>query len=234
MGFVFFLLLLIEQKDKKFFVFADKVSCFISFSNVAAPIELVEDGFLDPDSNYTAFVEVIVPNNDAGRSPYMVPRKPGEAVYHNRNLNSNNNSAVNSVLIGVLGVLAGLVTVALFLLLALVFLRRYSKQVAAAQGGPGAEMDLRRSFRHFVATLRGGRDHSQYLITPNGEPNGPGKSNGHGPGHNTNAAKKLADLPPMKPEDLVPAYLERHKDSDYGFQSEFELLPDGYPDRTTR
>jgi protein-tyrosine phosphatase len=205
------------------------------FRNVASPIELVEDGFLDPNSNYTAFVEVIVPNNEAGRSPYMVPRKPGEAVFHNRNLNSNNNSAVNSVLIGVLGVLAGLVTVALFLLLALVFLRRYSKQVAAAQGGPGAEMDLRRSFRHFVATLRGGRDHSQYLITPNGEPNGVKNSNGgHGPGNNANAAKKLADLPPMKPEDLVPAYLERHKDSDYGFQSEFELLPDGYPDRTTR
>ena len=202
---------------------------------MATPIELVEDGFLDPNSNYTAFVEVIVPNNEAGRSPYMVPRKPGEAVFHNRNLNSNNNSAVNSVLIGVLGVLAGLVTVALFLLLALVFLRRYSKQVAAAQGGPGAEMDLRRSFRHFVATLRGGRDHSQYLITPNGEPNGIKNSNGgHGIGPNTNAAKKLADLPPMKPEDLVPAYLERHKDSDYGFQSDFELLPDGYPDRTTR
>ena len=201
---------------------------------MATPIELVEDGFLDPNSNYTAFVEVIVPNNEAGRSPYMVPRKPGEAVYP-RNLNSNNNSAVNSVLIGVLGVLAGLVTVALFLLLALVFLRRYSKQVAAAQGGPGAEMDLRRSFRHLVATLRGGRDHSQYLITPNGEPNGIKNSNGgHGIGQNTNAAKKLADLPPMKPEDLVPAYLERHKDSDYGFQSEFELLPDGYPDRTTR
>ena len=53
---------------------------------MASPIELVEDGFLDPNSNYTAFVEVIVPNNEAGRSPYMVPRKPGEAVFHNRNL----------------------------------------------------------------------------------------------------------------------------------------------------
>ena len=183
-------------------------------------------------------MEVIVPNNQAGRSPYMYPRKPGEAVYHNRNLNSNNNnnSPVNSVLIGVLGVLAGLVTVALFLLLALIFLRRYSKQVAAAQGGPGAEMDLRRSFRHLVATLRGGRDHSQYLITPNGEPANGIKhaGGGHGSGHNPNAAKKLADLPPMKPEDLVPAYLERHKDSDYGFQSEFELLPDGFPPKTTR
>ena len=63
---------------------------------MVAPIELVEDGFLDPDSNYTAFVEVIVPNNEAGRSPYMIPRKPGETVYHNQNLNQNNNSAVNS------------------------------------------------------------------------------------------------------------------------------------------
>jgi hypothetical protein len=54
---------------------------------VAVPTEIVEDGFLDPDSNYTAFVEVIVPSDGSGpdasvvgRSPYMSPRKPGQTV----------------------------------------------------------------------------------------------------------------------------------------------------------
>ena len=40
-----------------------------------------------PESNYTAFVEIVVPEgilpgkNIIGRSPYMIPRKPGEYVY---------------------------------------------------------------------------------------------------------------------------------------------------------
>lgn len=45
------------------------------------PTELVEDGYLDPEANYTAFVEVIIPGSPAvGRSPYMTPRKPGEPI----------------------------------------------------------------------------------------------------------------------------------------------------------
>ncbi|CAB4058228.1 E3.1.3.48 [Lepeophtheirus salmonis] len=81
----------------------------------------------------------------------------------------------------------------------------------------GVEMDLRRSFRHFCSTWgRGGvgrRDHSQYLIiTPETSP---------------------PEIKPISKDDLVAAFKERHKDSDYGFQAEFELLPDKFPDRTT-
>ncbi len=81
-------------------------------------------------------------------------------------------------------------------------------------------MDLRRSLRHLCTTLRRGRDHSQYLITPrDGEPVNLTKSNGSaGTGH-----KKPVDLPSLEKSELVQAYLERHKDSDYGFQAEFEL-----------
>jgi len=220
--------------------------------NVVAPTELVEDGSLDLDANYTAYVEVIVPENTVGRSPYMIPHKPGEVGYlsgaEGGSQGGGRGGAVNTVLICVLGVLAGLVTVSLFLLLALLFLRRYSKQVAASQGSSGVEMDLMRSLRHFISnTLRiGGRDHSQYLITPNGEPNasgrnggGAGSATGVGKRHHNNATGeeewKPAPLPAIPAQDLVSAYLERHKDSDYGFQAEFEKLPDicSYPDRTT-
>ncbi len=80
--------------------------------------ERVEDGFLDPDSNYTAFVEIIIPESPlVGRSPYMSPRRPGDPV-------SLHGGQVNAILVSVLGILAGLVLVALSLLLALVLLRR--------------------------------------------------------------------------------------------------------------
>ncbi|CAK1595494.1 unnamed protein product [Parnassius mnemosyne] len=41
------------------------------------------------------------------------------------------------------------------------------------------------------------------------------------------------DMPPIAKEDLAAAYAERQADSDYGFQKEFEMLPECFPDRTT-
>jgi len=56
-----------------------------SFRNIITSPEFVDDGQLDPNSNYTAFVEVIVPSelslpdsSSIGRSPFMTPRKPGQ------------------------------------------------------------------------------------------------------------------------------------------------------------
>ncbi len=83
--------------------------------------------------------------------------------------------------------------------------------MAATQG---VEMNLRRSIRHLCTTLRGGRpDHSQYLITQ------------------ADAPKQ--EISPIPKDAVVKEYMQRHKNSDFGFQAEFEMLPDRFPDRTT-
>jgi len=167
-----------------------------------ADAKFVEDGFLDPMSNYTAFVEVIVESSSGqsliGRSPYMVARQGSPpSIIDSRKLE------VNTVLVSVLGVLAGLVLVALILLAVLFTLRRYSKQVASQQGVE--MMDLKHTFRHFCSTLRGGGSGNgghaaQFLLTQDNFTTAP-------------------DLPPIDKAAMVGAYLERHKNSDFGFQA---------------
>uniref|UniRef100_A0A2A4JKP1 protein-tyrosine-phosphatase n=1 Tax=Heliothis virescens TaxID=7102 RepID=A0A2A4JKP1_HELVI len=41
------------------------------------------------------------------------------------------------------------------------------------------------------------------------------------------------DIPPIPKDELASAYAQRQVDSDYGFQKEFEMLPECFPDRTT-
>jgi protein-tyrosine phosphatase len=41
-------------------------------------------------------------------------------------------------------------------------------------------------------------------------------------------------MAPIVKHELPQAYVNRHKDSDYGFQQEFEMLPDRFSDRTTK
>lgn len=42
------------------------------------------------------------------------------------------------------------------------------------------------------------------------------------------------DMNSILTSELANIYMEKHRDSDYGFQREFELLPDRFNDRTTR
>ena len=189
---------------------------------------------MNPDSNYTAFVEVVVPEpnspakNVIGRSPYMIPRKPGEYVYPE---SGASNSNVSKAIVTILAVLASLVTVALCLLLALLLLKKYSKNIP---GSPASDQvdgeipqDMRKSFTHFCNTIFRGKRDSQYLIQGNGDMGNVTKSG------SSSTIRKPVDTKPILKDDLVAAYLERHRDSDYGFQAEFEQLPTSFPDRTT-
>ena len=70
---------------RQFDLFFLLLLCHYIYRTVGALNLRVEDGFLDPESNYTAFVEVVVPEgnlgeNVIGRSPYMIPRKPGQYI----------------------------------------------------------------------------------------------------------------------------------------------------------
>ena len=149
------------------------ITNFRPFYRTVAALNLrVEDGYLDPNSNYTAFVEVVVPEpgnpvkNVIGRSPYMIPRKPGEYVYPE---SGSSNSNVSKAIVTILAVLASLVTVALCLLLALLLLKKYSKNIPGSPGSDqvdGGEIppDMRKSFTHFCNTIFRGKRDSQYLI----------------------------------------------------------------------
>ncbi|XP_014611442.1 PREDICTED: tyrosine-protein phosphatase 69D isoform X2 [Polistes canadensis] len=89
-------------------------------------------------------------------------------------------------------------------LIALCILHRYTKR--AQQRGEEI-ITLRNSFRHLCRSLRG--RHQLVAASP-------------------------PDMPPIPKNELLQVYLQRHRDSDYGFQHEFELLPDRFTDRTTR
>ena len=39
---------------------------------------------------------------------------------------------------------------------------------------------------------------------------------------------------PIAKNELLQAYVERHQNADYGFQHEYETLPERFSDRTTR
>lgn len=109
----------------------------------------------------------------------------------------------STTIVTILQVLCALMLVILVFLAALCLLQRYTKQVAESQG---VEMNLRTSFRHLYRSLRG-----RHVLESQQPP----------------------DMTPIVASDLPSAYAERHKDSDYGFQHEFEMLPDRFPDRTT-
>ncbi|XP_076237870.1 protein tyrosine phosphatase 69D [Calliopsis andreniformis] len=104
----------------------------------------------------------------------------------------------------ILQISIALILIIIILLIVLCILHRYTKR--AQQRGEEV-ITLRNSFRHLCRSLRG--RHQLVAASP-------------------------PDMPPIPKNELLHAYLERHRDSDYGFLHEFELLPDKFTDRTTR
>ena len=109
------------------------------------------------------------------------------------------------VLVVALGVLCGLALVLLVIVSVLLLLRRYSKHVAQAEG---IEMSLSSSCRHLWSRFRDG-GHMLVTVPP------------------TAAA-------PIAKHEMLQAYVECHQNHDYGFQQEYETLPERFSDRTTR
>ena len=81
---------------------------------------------------------------------------------------------------------------------------------------------------YFFSTVFRGKRGSQYLI-----PNHHGDMGNVAKSGSSTTIRKPVDTKPIDKDDLVAAYLERHRDSDYGFQAEFEQLPTSFADRTT-
>lgn len=48
------------------------------------------------------------------------------------------------------------------------------------------------------------------------------------------ATTKPTDIGPINKTELPQAYVQRHKDTDYGFLHEYEMLPNRFNDRTTK
>ncbi|XP_046745676.1 tyrosine-protein phosphatase 69D isoform X2 [Diprion similis] len=155
-----------------------------------------EDGPLDKESNYTAFIEVIVNGSNPGEffpaySNYLNPQLVG----------SNYPIHEPPENLGLMmQICVALLIIVVIILMGMCVLHKYLKH--ARQGGEEI-ISLRNSFR----TLRG-----RHQLVASNPP----------------------DMPPISRADLLQAYIDRHRDSDYGFQHEFELLPDRFADRTTR
>ncbi|XP_065213530.1 tyrosine-protein phosphatase 69D isoform X3 [Planococcus citri] len=101
-------------------------------------------------------------------------------------------------------ILCGMIVISIMMLAAFCLLQHYTKQVAEAQG---VEMTLRNSFRRWCRSLRG--SHMPVLSSP-------------------------PEVLPISKTALLAAFAELAKDSDYGFEQEFEMLPDRFTDRTTK
>lgn len=185
---------------------------FINLNNpsVMSLDPAVHDGRLNTDSNYTGFVEIIVENSQtqnslSAYSEYFETMKAGAP-----NFPPNGDFDMEALLnIGVT-VLCGLILIVLILLTTLCLLHRYYSKNAAQADEVYTLSDSLRAFCYG----RSSSNQHRHLIT--------------------SAPTKPPDMPPIAKIDLAEACRTRHKDSDYGFQEEFEMLPDRFTDRTTK
>lgn len=169
---------------------------------------LIFDGELNLNSNYSGFVEIIVENAEnsiSAYSEYFETMKAGAPDYPD--MSDFDMEAFLNISVTIL---CGLILVVLVLLTTLCLLHRYYSKNAAQADEVYTLSDSLRAFCYG----RSSSNQHRHLIT--------------------SAPIKPPDMPPIAREDLPDAWQQRHKDSDYGFQHEFEMLPDRFTDRTTK
>lgn len=170
--------------------------------------KVIFDGPLDINSNYSGFYEVIVENDDLDSDNTLSVFGDFFAPLSPKppSVTPNPNDRMYVVITYLLSGLI-ILTISLFILLCL--LHRYQKKHILQGNEVVSLTDSLRLLCH------GGRgNHHQH--------------------RSLNTVSKPPDLPPILRDNLPQAYIDRHKDSDYGFQHEFELLPDRFTDRTSR
>ncbi|XP_037935932.1 tyrosine-protein phosphatase 69D isoform X2 [Teleopsis dalmanni] len=167
--------------------------------------EEVLDGPLDMNSNYTGFLEVIVRD---GHQILTAFSNYFETITPGTEAEQFDTGDDLSLFFNIaLQLSAALFVVILILIVALCFLHYNTKNSASGE----EVISLRDSLR----ALFGGRtgNHRHFIGT-------------------TNA--KISDIGPIHKTDLYTAYKNRHKDTDYGFLREYEMLPNRFSDRTTK
>ncbi|KAM7358825.1 protein tyrosine phosphatase 69D isoform 2-T3 [Cochliomyia hominivorax] len=167
----------------------------------------VYDGEIDMNSNYTGYLEVLVRNETSllrAYSSYFEVITPG--ISSDQIFIEDNVATILYIIILFVAILIGII-----LVFALIFCFVY--RVNTKNTGSAEEViSLRDSLSR---VLFGGRanNHRHFIGTANG---------------------KIADIGPINKSDLYMAYKNRHKDTDYGFLREYEVLPNRFSDRTTK
>ncbi|CAG2164165.1 unnamed protein product, partial [Oppiella nova] len=178
--------------------------------------DYIFDGSLLPNTNYTGFVELVVlgPNHTlmTKQSDYFAPIETSslslKAPINESSLSiffSSLSESANGVLFGTI---CGLLLVLVLLLSVLCFLKRKASETS---GSDDERLGLTSLIRRTVN----------------------GHRNGHIPNHmNINSIHKWVSAP-IPIHKLSVVFQERHLNSDFLFQAEFESLPEKFSDRTT-
>lgn len=176
---------------------------------------LVEDGELVANTNYSAIVEVTILTWNKtlliARSPFIEPveTEPLQLIIPDFNKSSFSETA-NGILFGTI---FGLLLVIILLFSVLCFIKRKATETSQSML-EDERIGLTSIIRRTI-----GRKRKHSLFHP---------LNFNSP----NSVKKWASSP-IPIHNIVAQYQERHANTDFLFQAEFESLPDHFPDRTT-
>ncbi|XP_055318349.1 tyrosine-protein phosphatase 69D isoform X2 [Sitodiplosis mosellana] len=169
---------------------------------------IVYDGPLDSESIYSGYIEVIVNKDDKSEvlTTYSEYMDPLNMSTAIDSVQEENLSKILSILTQVL---CGLILLVLVLLTTLCVMHRVN---STKQQGNDV-ISLRDSLSRAFCGGRNNQSRRHLLGT---------------------TVQKPTDIGPIHRDDLLQAYIMRHKDTDYGFLREYEMLPNRFNDRTTK